>query len=83
MKNNSYHIKHDFGHGKEALASVPAVPILLAFAVHSACELAATKSTEARDKLGPRIRPFERLHMFASWEALMAAFITGMPLPQT
>ena len=66
-----------------------AVLNLLAFAMRNSCELATTLLKGGRDKLGFRIRLFERLRVFAyclvftSREALMMTLITGVPPPQT
>ena len=40
LKTNGYNLEHNFGHGKETLASVLVVLNLLAFAFHTAATLA-------------------------------------------
>ena len=40
LKTNGYNLEHNFGHGKETLASVLVVLNLLAFAFHTAAMLA-------------------------------------------
>ena len=38
LKNNGYHLEHNFGHGKQNLAMMFAAMNLLAFAFHTVCE---------------------------------------------
>ena len=40
LKQHGYHLERNFGHGRDTLAAVLVVLNLLAFAVHTACELA-------------------------------------------
>ncbi|MGC8537087.1 MAG: hypothetical protein ACP5QR_16455, partial [Rhizomicrobium sp.] len=62
---------------------------LLAFAIHTVCDLADTLWCEARTRLGPRYRFFSRLGsiteylIFSSWEDLLLtlAFAKPPPLP--
>ena len=61
LKQHGYHLEHNFGHGKDTLASVLVVLNLLAFALHAACDLAETQWQQARQRLGARIRVFEHL----------------------
>lgn len=89
LKNNGYHLEHNFGHGKDTLASVLVALNLLAFAMHNACDLVAASWREARRKLGARNRLFIHIgsitayHVFRSWSALMRTMITGVPPPKT
>ena len=88
LKNHGYHLEHNFGHGQDTLASVLVVLNLLAFALHSACDLTETLWQQARQRLGARARLFEHLRsitcyqLFPSWTALMALLATGTPPPQ-
>ncbi len=88
LKRNGYHLEHNFGHGKETLASVLAVLNLLAFTMHGACDLFETLWQQARTTLGARIRLFEHIRsitgylVFPTWEALFNMLITGIPPPQ-
>ena len=58
---------------------------LLAFALHTACELAEAQWQQARVRLGTRARLFEHLRtvteyqVFPSWTALMSLLATGGP----
>ena len=88
LKQRGYHLEHNFGHGKKTLASVLAVLNLLAFALHTACDLAENQWQQARERLGSRTRTFEHMRtivcyqLFPSWAALVSLLATGSPLPQ-
>ena len=89
LKNNGYNLEHNFGHGKLNLASVLVSLNLLAFAMHTACDIADPLWRKARDKIGPRYRFFSRLAsvteylLFPSWDDLLMtlAFAKQAPLP--
>ena len=61
LKNNGYHLRHNFGHGKENLSALLATLNLFAFACHGLCESLETAWEKARDVLGSRQRFFEHL----------------------
>ncbi len=88
LKQHGCHLEHNFGHGKDTLASVLVVLNLLAFALHTACELAEALWQQARQRLGTRYRLFEHLRtvtecqVFPSWTALMTLLATGGPAAQ-
>jgi hypothetical protein len=87
LKNNGYHLEHNFGHGKQTLASMLVTFNLLAFIMHNACDALERQWQHARDVCGPRTRMFIHLwnitiyHTFKSWDALMCTLITGKPPP--
>lgn len=89
LKNNGYNLEHNFGHGKDTLASLLVALNLLAFAMHNACDLMVRRWQEARRKLGARNRLFNHIwsisayHVFPSWNALMRTIVTGVPPPKT
>ena len=89
LKNNGYNLEHNFGHGKDTLASLLVALNLLAFAMHNACDLAEHRWQMAREKLGARSRLFAHLwsitayHVFPSWASLMRTICSGVPPPQT
>lgn len=89
LKNNGYNLEHNFGHGKDTLASLLVSLNLLAFAMHNACDLLEYRWQKAREKLGARSRLFAHIwsisayHVFPSWSALMRTIISGVPPPQT
>ena len=83
LKQHGYHLEHNFGHGNDARAGVLVVLNLLAFSLHSACELAETLWQSARRRLGTRRRLFEHLRtvteyqVFPDWNALLSLLATG------
>ena len=87
LKTNGYNLEHNFGHGSQTLASILVVLNLLAFALHTACDLIEASWRRARHALGARRRLFEHIrtitayHVFASWAVLMKTVITGLPPP--
>lgn len=89
LKNNGYNLEHNFGHGKQTLASLLVALNLLAFALHNAADLIEKLWQMARQKLATRSRFFAHLwsitayHVFSSWKSLLATMITGVPPPQT
>ena len=83
LKQHGYHLEHNFGHGNDTLAGVLVVLNLLAFSLHSACELAETLWQSARRRLGTRRRLFEHLRtvteyqVFPDWNVLLSLLATG------
>jgi len=88
LKQHGYHLEHNFGHGKKTLAGVLVALNLLAFALHTACELAETLWQQASRRLGARQRPFEHLRsitayqVFPTWTDLMTLLATGHAPPR-
>jgi hypothetical protein len=89
LKNNGYHLEHNFGHGKQNLAAILVALNLLAFAFHTACDIGDDLWQAARAKLGPRYNFFSKLEgitaflIFPSWEDLLLtlAFVKPPPRP--
>ena len=87
LKNNGYHLEHNFGHGKLTLSSVLVTLDLLAFTMHNACDLIEHLWQHARREAGPRNKLFIYLwsistcHVFLNWDELMRTIITGRPPP--
>ncbi len=83
LKQHGYHLEHNFGHGQDTLAAVLVVLNLLAFALHTAADLAETLWQTARRRLGTRYRLFEHLRtlaeyqVFPDWNALLSLLATG------
>ena len=83
LKQHGCQLEHSFGHGRETLASVLVVLNLLAFALHTACDLAEALWQQARQRLGTRCRLFEHLRTvtecqaFPDRSALMTLLATG------
>lgn len=49
LKNNGYHLEHNFGHGKQNLAMLFATVNLLAFAMHAVCDCLEALWVKARE----------------------------------
>jgi len=60
LKTKGYNIEHNFGHGKRHLAAILATLNLLAFAIHTVCDIADELWRAARQKLGSRSQFFPR-----------------------
>ncbi len=61
LKNNGYNLEHNFGHGKDTLASLLVAFNLLAFTMHNACDLSEYRWQKARGKLRARNRFFAHI----------------------
>lgn len=87
LKNKGYNLEHSFGHGKQHLASVLVSLNLLAFAMHTVCDIADQLWQKARQKLGPRYNFFSMLSaatnllIFPSWEDLLKTLAFDKPAP--
>ena len=83
LKNQGYHLEHNFGHGSQNLSAVLTTLNLLAFACHTICALAMPLWRAATEAIGTRKRFFEHLRsitvflVFPGWEDVLAtlAFI--------
>ena len=88
LKNNGYHLEHNFGHGKQHLAMTFAAMNLLAFAFHTVCDCLEDLWTTARQAKRSRKRFFEHMRtitaylVFPSWQTLMITLITSKPPPE-
>jgi hypothetical protein len=87
LKNNGYHLEHNFGHGKVNLSAVFVSLNLLAFAFHTVCDLAEDLWRKAMGKMGSRSRFFENLRsittflIFPTWGDLLATLAFARPPP--
>jgi hypothetical protein len=87
LKNNGYHLEHNFGHGKEYLAMMFATLNLLAFAFHTVADCVDDLWKRARSAKGSRKRFFEHIRtitaylVFPSWTALLETLISCKPPP--
>jgi hypothetical protein len=88
LKNNGYHLEHNFGHGKENLAMMFAAMNLLAFAFHTVCDciedlwIKARLAKRARKRLFEHIRTITAYLVFPSWETLLKTIINSKPPPE-
>jgi len=86
LTTHGYHIKHNFGHGQEYLATVMFTLNLLAFFLHTFLELVDTTYKRIRTALGARRTFFEdarslmRWQIFENWEALIQFMAEGLEL---
>jgi hypothetical protein len=89
LKTKGYNLEHNFGHGKLHLAAVLVTLNLLAFAIHTVCDIADDLWCTARQKLGSRTQFFNNLAaittflIFPSWQDLLQtlAFTKPPPVP--
>jgi hypothetical protein len=76
LKTKGYNLEHNFGHGKENLATVLVTLNLLAFAFHTVAELTEDLWCQALHIAGTRVRFFSKLREitdylpFPSWRVL-------------
>jgi hypothetical protein len=87
LKNNGYNLEHSFGHGKQNLSAILVSLNLLAFAIHTVCDIGDELWRNARTKLGPRYNFFSKLAaittylIFTSWEDLLLTLAFAKPPP--
>ena len=87
LKTNGYNLEHNFGHGKETLASVLVVLNLLAFAFHTAAMLAVLAWRQAVIARGATYRFFEHLRtitayvIFQDWDHLLRSITAAAIRP--
>jgi len=88
LKNNGYHLEHNFGHGKQNLAMLFAAMNLLAFAFHTICDcledlwIKARQAKRARKRFFEHIRTITAYLVFPDWEILMTTLIKSKPPPE-
>ena len=82
-----YNLDRNFGHGSENLASVLLVLNLLAFAMHTACDLAERAWQDARQAAGSRDWMFRQLQVltarivFDTWRQLLDVVADKIEIP--
>ena len=85
LKNQGYHLEHNFGHGKKYLSMNFFILNLLAFFMHQIFELTDLLYQKCRAKFSARIEYWNQLRctfrilLFKSWEALLR-FVLSPPL---
>lgn len=86
LKNQGYHLEHNYGHGKKHLSQVLASLILLSFLLHTVLRLTDKQYQAIRDHF-PRESFFNQLRAllmyvyFATWTALMALMLNACKPP--
>lgn len=87
LKNKGYNLEHNFGHGKQNLSAVLATLNLLAFAMHTICDMTVELWRLARQKLGSRTQFFNMiaaataLLFFPSWNEFLQTIAFVPPAP--
>jgi hypothetical protein len=82
LKNNGYNLEHNFGHGKQNLSAILVVLNLLAFAIHTVCDIADPVWRHTREIYRSRrdyfrdFAVFTTLAIFPSWTAFLHALPT-------
>jgi hypothetical protein len=84
LKNQGYHLEHNYGHGNQYLSQVLLTLILLAFLCHTVLQLADAKYQIVRAELATRktffddLRALTRYLYFESWEHMLDFMITRL-----
>ena len=87
LKTKGYNLEHNFGHGKQHLASVLATLNLLAFACHTVLDLgakawkAARREVVARQGFFNTILALTAYAVFPSWDHLLETIAFARPPP--
>jgi hypothetical protein len=86
LKNQGYHLAHNFGHGQEHLSSLLASLILLSFLLHTILRIRDERYRRIRDHY-PRESFFNQLRtllmylLFVTWAAVMEMMLNGCQPP--
>jgi hypothetical protein len=86
LKTKGYHLEHNFGHGKEHLASLLAAMNILAFLYHTFLSFCDQRYRLIRATLPTRktffddLRALTRYLLFANWDALMDFMMRGLEI---
>jgi hypothetical protein len=84
LKQQGYHLEHNFGHGQQHLSAVLFTLNLLAFLVHTAQHLLSEPYRLLRTTLVARrtffddLRTLTRYMLFDSWDALFRFMLEGL-----
>ena len=77
MKNNGYHMEHNFGHGTDGLSNLLLTMNLIAFGFHTVCDQICELWRHARERISTRFRFFNTLsvlndyHYYTGWHDLL------------
>ena len=83
LKNQGYHLKHNFGHGQQHLSHTMYVLTLLAFFFHQIFELCDPAYQLCRRSLGSKRHLWEtfrvliRYFIFDTWDDVMLKVMSG------
>jgi hypothetical protein len=84
LKNQGYHLEHNYGHGSQNLSQVLLMLILLAFLCHTVLQLADSTYQHLRAELATRktffddLRALARYLYFESWEHMLDFMTTHL-----
>ena len=87
LKTKGYNLEHNFGHGKQHLATTLAILNLLAFGCHTVCEpgdrawRAARRELVTRQGFFQSLRTITTYHVFRSWDELLGTLAFTRPPP--
>jgi hypothetical protein len=68
LKNNGYHMQHNFGHGCDGLSNTLMTLNLIAFAFHSVCDHLCEAWKTARSQYSRRRRFFLAIDLITEWQ---------------
>lgn len=68
LKNQGYHVEHNFGHGEKGLSNTLLSLNLIAFAFHAVCDQLCSLWQKARQQCFRRTRFFLTMDMAAQWQ---------------
>jgi hypothetical protein len=86
MKTQEYHLEHNYGHGKQHLATVLAMLMMLHFLIERVQELAcplfqaARRTCSSRRQFWELLRAYWFLQVLPSWEALFKFILNRLKL---
>ena len=87
LKTKGYRFEHNFGHGKQHLASVLATLILLAYLLHTVlhwfdeCYRLLRERLPGRQTFFDDIRALTRYLYFDNWRSLLEFMLRGLKIP--
>lgn len=87
LKTKGYHLEHNFGHGKQHLASTLATLNILSFLIHTVLDYFDERYRLIQKELGSRktffndIRALTRYICFDSWQQLLETMMKGLEIP--
>ena len=87
LARQGYHLKHNFGHGRQGLANLLATLNLFAFALHAVLDCVSELWRQCRARVGTRRKFFATLGFltewfcFRSWTALFETVLRKRPPP--
>jgi hypothetical protein len=86
LKNQGYHLEHNYGHGHQHLSTMMVTLALLAFLCHTVLQLCDANYQRLRAELGARrtffddIRTLTRYFFFPSWTQLLSFMLIQLEL---